>query len=234
MFVGHTAVALAAKRAAPDVSLGWLVGAAFTLDLLWPLFLLAGIERVSVVPGATAFNPLVFDSYPWSHSLLMACAWGVGLAVIARTRGIAAGAAWLLAALVVSHWVLDFVSHAPDMPLWPGPSPKLGLGLWNSIPATLLVEGALFVAGIWIYLRTTQATDRTGVFALWSFLVVSAILWASGPWSAPPPSSRALAWFALAGWLLVLWVWWADRHRAPRPDIGAARAPRSVRASGAQ
>lgn len=217
MFVGHTAVALAAKRAAPDVSLGWLVGAAFTLDLVWPFFLLAGIERVSIVPGATAFNPLVFDSYPWSHSLLMACVWGVGVAALARARGVAAGAGWLLAALVVSHWVLDAVSHAPDLPLWPGQSPKLGLGLWDSIPGTLLVEGALFVAGIWIYLRTTRAVDRTGEFALWSFLVVSAVLWASGPWSAPPPSAQALAWFALAGWLLVAWGWWADRHRAPRP-----------------
>lgn len=219
MFVGHTAVALAAKRAAPEVSLGWLVAAAFTLDLLWPLFLLAGIERVSVVPGATAFNPLVFDSYPWSHSLVLACVWGAGLAAIARTRGVAAGAAWLLAALVVSHWVLDVVSHAPDMPLWPGRSPKLGLGLWNSIPATLLVEGAMFAAGIWIYLRTTRAVDRTGVYALWSFLVVSAIVWAAGPWSAPPPSPQALAWFALAGWLLIAWVWWADRHRAPRSAL---------------
>jgi membrane-bound metal-dependent hydrolase YbcI (DUF457 family) len=159
MFVGHTAVALAAKSRAPRVSLGWLVAAAYMLDLLWPLFLLAGVERVSIVPGATAFNPLVLDSYPWSHSLLMACIWGLIVMGIARGRGVAGAAAWILAALVVSHWVLDFISHAPDMPLWPGRSPKLGLGLWNSIPGTLLVEGAMFAAGIWMYLRATRPAD---------------------------------------------------------------------------
>jgi hypothetical protein len=225
MFVGHTAVALAAKSRAPGVSLAWLVAASYMLDLLWPLFVLAGIERVSIVPGATAFNPLVFDWYPWSHSLVMACVWGLVLMLIARRRGIIGVAAWILAALVVSHWVLDFVSHVPDMPLWPGRSPKLGLGLWNSIPATFLVEGAMYVVGIWIYLRTTRPRDRVGVAALWSFLLISTILWASGPWSPPPPSSRALALFALGAWLLVAWAGWADRHReAPTAAMRAGAA----------
>ena len=83
MFVGHLAVALAAKRAAPDVNLGWLMAGVTALDLLWPPMLLAGIERASIVPGATAFTPLVFNSYPWSHSLLMALGWGVVFALVA-------------------------------------------------------------------------------------------------------------------------------------------------------
>ena len=69
MFVGHLAVALGAKRAAPRVPLAVLVAAAFALDLLWPLMLLAGIESVRIDPGNTAFTPLAFDHYPWSHSL---------------------------------------------------------------------------------------------------------------------------------------------------------------------
>jgi hypothetical protein len=216
MFVGHAAVALAAKSKAQDVSLGWLLAAAFGLDLLWPNFLLLGIEHVEIVPGATAFTPFVFESYPWSHSLVMACLWGLCAAGIARWRGRTAGVAFLIAAIVVSHWVLDVASHAPDMPLWPGDSPKLGLGLWNSIPATLVVEGAIYLIGITVYVRCTRAQDRIGSIGLWAFLIACALMWVAGPWTTPPPSARALAWFAQAAWLLILWAWWIDRHRVPR------------------
>ena len=216
MFVGHTAVALAARSRFPKVALGWWIAAAFALDLLWPLFLLAGIEHVRIAPGATAFTPLVFDDYPWSHSLLMSCVWGILLAGLARRRGVAPAAAMVLAAVVVSHWVLDFVTHAPDMPLLPGVSLRLGLGLWRSVPATLLIEGAMFTGAVFLYVRATRATDRIGAFAFWSFIVLSTVMWASGPWAPPPPDARSLAWFALAGWLLVPWAAWADRHRAPQ------------------
>jgi membrane-bound metal-dependent hydrolase YbcI (DUF457 family) len=134
VFVGHLGVALAAKRKAPTVNLGWLMAGVTMLDLLWPLFLLAGLEQVRVVPGATAFTPLVFVSYPWTHSLLMSVVWGVALAGLARWRRVPASAFFLIVALVVSHWVLDFVTHAPDMPLWPGSSPRFGLGLWPWTP----------------------------------------------------------------------------------------------------
>jgi hypothetical protein len=214
VFVGHTALALAAKARAPRTSLGLLWAAAVTLDLLWPPFLLFGLERVRIAPGDTAFTPLAFDSYPWSHSLLMALVWGAILALIVARRGAEPGAPLLIGALVVSHWVLDFVSHRPDMPLWPGAgAPRLGLGLWNSVPATLAVEGLLFLAGITIYVRVTRPRDRIGVWAFWSFLLVQAVLWASGPWTAPPPSAAAVAWVSLGAWLFVLWAWWADRHR---------------------
>ena len=133
MFVGHLAVALVAKRGAPAVNLGWLMAGVTALDLIWPVFVLAGVEHVRIEPGATAFTPLVFDSYPWSHSLVMAPIWGLALVAAARWRHVTAPA-WLLVALVVSHWFLDFASHAPDLPLWPGPSPRLGLGLMRREP----------------------------------------------------------------------------------------------------
>jgi hypothetical protein len=212
MFVGHLAVALAAKRARPSASLGWYVAAVTTPDLLWPLFLLTGIERVRIVPGATAFTPLVFDSYPWSHSLVMTVAWGLVLASLARWRGVDSKAARLMVPLVVSHWVLDFITHAPDLPLWPGGGPKLGLGLWNSIPATLAVEGAMWIAAIAIYLRGRRPTGWAGAAAFWSLVVVTTLLWASGPWSPAPASPRALAWFALIGWIMVPWAAFADRR----------------------
>lgn len=219
MFVGHLAVGFASKRVSRSTSLGWFVAAATTLDLVWPLLLLAGIERARIVPGATAFNPLVFDSYPWSHSLLMAVLWGIVLAAMARWRGVEPRGAALVAALVVSHWVLDFITHAPDMPLWPGQSPSLGLGLWNSIAGTYAVEGLLWVGALALYLRKREARSWVGRVALWSFVGICTFMWASGPWAPPPPSSTSLGWFALVGWIMVPWAVWIDRSYL---DVAAA------------
>ena len=212
MFVGHLALALAAKRAVPKAPLGWLMAAVTTLDLIWPVFLVAGVEQVRVSPGATAFTPLVFESYPWSHSLLMALLWGVLLAALGRWRGFSPQLGYWLFGLVISHWVLDFVTHAPDMPLWPGGSPRLGLGLWNSIPGTFAIEGLMWVAGIALYLRGRRATRWIGPVAFWSFVIVCTFMWAAGPWSPPPPDARSLAWFALIGWIVLPWTAIADRY----------------------
>ena len=214
MFVGHLALGLAAKKQAPAVNLGWLVAGVCALDLVWPLFVIAGIEHVHADATATAFTPLVFDSYPWSHSLLMACAWGVALAALARWRT-PVPVGLLLFALVVSHWVLDFASHAPDMPLWPGSSsPKLGLGLWYSIPATLIVEGTMWIAGIWLFLRSQGRWTTGAKIWFWSLVVICTAMWAWGPWGPLPPSEKALGVFSLIGWLLVPWAALADRRVA--------------------
>jgi len=219
MFVGHLALALAAKRSAPRLSLGWLVAAVTTLDLLWPVFLLVGIERVRISSGATAFNPLIFNSYPWSHSLVMALVWGLLLAVLVRALRGTDSPTGLLVALVVSHWVLDLISHAPDMPLWPGNSPRFGLGLWQSIPATLSLEGALWVFGIALYQRGRRATSWQGPLAFWSLVGLCTLMWAAGPWSPPPPSVHALALFGLLGWILPPWAALADHfYRQLDPD----------------
>ena len=163
MFLGHFALSLGAKQVAPSVSLGALILAGQFADLLWPMLVLAGVERVAIHPGATVVTPLDFVSYPYSHSLLALVAWGflVGLTYWLATRS-AAAACITLALLVVSHWALDVISHRPDMPLTPGGATRVGFGLWNSLPATLLVEGLLFVAGIAIYLKATTARDRIG------------------------------------------------------------------------
>lgn len=216
MFVGHTAVALAARSRTREVSLGWLLAAAMALDLIWPVLLLLDIEHVRIAPGITAFTPFDFQSYPYSHSLLMSAVWAVAAAIVARWRGLSRPTAALICGLVLSHWVLDFVSHAPDLPLWPWASPRVGLGLWNSIAATFVVEGTLFAAGIALYLRATRARDRTGVWAMWSLLGLSAVIWVAGPFSSPPPSERAIGWVTLSLWLLVAWAAWADRHRDVR------------------
>ena len=139
MFVGHNAVGFASKKFAPQTSLGWLMAAPMLLDLLWPVFLLLGIEKVRVDPRATKFSPMDFESYPWTHSLAMSIAWGILFAGIYFVKSRYTAGAVTLFFGVVSHWVFDFFTHRPDLPLWPG-GPKVGLGLWNYPHATLIIE----------------------------------------------------------------------------------------------
>jgi len=222
MLIGHFAVAFAAKRAVPAVSLGTLFLAAQFIDGLWPIFNLLGLEHVEIAPGDTAFTPLRFVHYPITHSLLMCAVWAVLFgAEYYLVRRYRAGAL-MVAALVMSHWILDFVTHRPDLPLYPGGSTYLGLGLWQSVPATVAVEGALFVAGLWLYLASTRPRDRTGVIALWALVVVFLAAYFGAVFGPPPPSPDAVAWSGLAGWLTVPWGYWIDQHRAYRTSPAIA------------
>jgi hypothetical protein len=218
MFIGHFAVAFAAKRAAPELSLGTLFLAAQLADLLWPNLVLLGIERFEVQPGATAVTPLNFVHYPWSHSLTAMALWGVALGVgwVAVRLGKATPkAALLILAVVVSHWVLDWISHRPDMPLTIGGEGRFGLGLWNSIPATLAVEGGLFAVCVALYASGTKAVNRIGTWALWGLVAFLLVVYAAAVFG-PPPEQAQVAWAAQAMWLLVFWGFWVDRHRVKR------------------
>ena len=215
MFIGHFALGLAAKRATPRVPLVILFTAAQLADVLWPFFLAAGVEQVRVDPGNTAVTPLDFVSYPYSHSLVLLVVWGTAFAWICGRLTRVTGAFAVIAALVVSHWVLDFVTHRPDLPLYPG-SAKFGLGLWNSIPATVAVEVPLFAAGVWIYARATRARDAIGRWAFWSLMVFLVVAYLANLFGPPPPSGSALWMFMIvSSAILLLWTWWADAHRAP-------------------
>jgi membrane-bound metal-dependent hydrolase YbcI (DUF457 family) len=216
MFVGHLAAAFAGTAVSRRTSLTWFVAAVTLVDLIWPLLLMAGVERVRIDPGNTAFTPLAFESYPWTHSLLMGVVWGLLLAAVARASGVTSAAAGLIAALVVSHWVLDFVTHRPDLPLWPWPDGVYGLGLWNSIAGTFAVEGLMWAAALVIFLRARRPRGARGHVALWSFVLVCTVLWASGPFSPPPPSEGALIAFTLLAWTVIPWAWWIERTSAPR------------------
>ena len=217
MFIGHFALAFAAKRAAPAVSLGTLFLACQFADLLWPNLVLLGIEHLAIAPGITAVTPLDFQSYPYSHSLLALVIWGALAAVLYKAiRGATPVALLVIAGLVVSHWVLDVISHRPDMPITIGSDTRLGLGLWNSRPATILVELAMLVAGLVFYVRTTKPRDRTGMFALPGLVLFLLVINVANIFGPPPPSAGAVAWSVQAVWLLVAWGYWIDRHRQPR------------------
>lgn len=179
--------------------------------------MLTGVERVRIDPGNTAFTPLAFDYYPWSHSLLMAFAWAAIFAALYHWRTADRRGAIVLAAGVVSHWVCDWITHRPDMPLWPGASsPLLGLGLWNSVRGTQVVELLMLAAGVWLYARTARTRDRVGAWSLWVLVALLVVLYFAAA-SAPPPSVTALAATGLTAWLFPLWGWWIDRHRAVAP-----------------
>lgn len=224
MLIGHFAVAFAAKRAVPRVSLGVLVAATELIDLLWPLFLFAGLESVRIDPGNTAVTPLAFVHYPITHSLVGASGWAIlfGLLYWAVTR-YAAGAV-VVGLVTVSHWFLDALVHRPDLPLYPGSSTLVGLGLWNSVAGTVLVEGGMFLAGVWLYASGTRPRDRVGRYALWAFVAFLVLIYIGNLFGPPPPSVQAIAWAGMASYLLALWAEWFDRHRfvAPGDAVGDA------------
>ena len=208
MFLGHIAVGLAGKRAAPSVSLATWLTSVQLVDMLWPIFLLLGLEHVRIAPGITKFTPLDFYDYPITHSLVGSAAWaaifGGGCLLVYRSARIAA----LLAAGVVSHWVLDVISHRPDMPVLPR-GPYLGLGLWNSVPATLVVELAMFATGLGLYMRGGGAAGRR--ISFWLLIAFLLVVYFAAAFGPPPPDTRTLAWSALTAWVLVPWAWRADR-----------------------
>lgn len=215
MFIGHFAVGFAAKRAAPRVSLGTLILATSFVDLIWPILLVAGLEHVRIDPGNTRFTPLDFYDYPITHSIPGGLLWATLLAGAWYWRHKLGRPALIVGALVMSHWVLDAISHRPDMPVLPQ-GPYVGLGLWNSVWATMVVEAVVFAAGVAIYVRTTRARDRVGRWSLIGMVAFLGLMYVLNAVSPPPPSERVLAYGALVAWLLVPWPYWIDRHRGLR------------------
>jgi len=219
VFLGHIAIGLVGKRAAPTVSLATWLASVQLVDLLWPVFLLAGLEHVRIAPGITRFTPLDFYDYPITHSLIGSACWAVLLAggwTIARRN---ARVAWLLATGVVSHWILDAISHRRDVPVFPH-GPYVGLGLWNSVAATLILELTMFAAGIVLYVRGGGAGRRRVSF--WLLMAFPLIAYFAAAFGPPPPDTRTLAWSALSAWLLIPWAWFADRDSStPASDSRA-------------
>ena len=216
MFIGHYGLALAAKRAAPATSLATLTLSTQFLDLIWPVFLLLGLEHVRIAPGITRVSPFDFYDYPISHSLAAVIGWAALVGFIYfRARRYRRGA-WVLAAGVLSHWVLDALVHRSDLPLAPGVDIYVGLGLWNSLAATLVAEFGIFFGGLLIYLQTTKPIDRVGFYGFWAFVVFLLVAFLSATFSKPPDNVSQLAWMGLALWLTPLWAGWADKHRVVR------------------
>jgi hypothetical protein len=213
MFLGHYATGFAAKKLTPRTPLLLLLLASQFIDHLWPLFVAAGIERVAIVPGITAFTPLDFLYYPWTHSLAMAIVWGLGLGSLVFAFRREAREAVIVAALVPGHWLLDLLSHRADLALAPGTEGLFGLGLWNSIPATMIVELSLFAAGIVLYLRATPDASRRSRLIVGSLIVFLLVIYAGNSFGPPPPNVEMIGIAGNALWLVILWAWWGERKQ---------------------
>ena len=217
MFIGHFAAGFAAKRLAPRVSLGTLFAAVQFQDLLWPLFLLAGLEHVRIDPGNTAVTPLDFTEYPYTHSLagaaLLAAVFAGGHWIARRDLR----AALVLAAASFSHWLLDLVTHRPDLPLTFSGTQKVGLGLWESMAGTVLTETAMFIAGVVIYANATAPRGSAGRWGLAGLAALLLVIYAANLLGPPPPDAGMIAVAGNATWLFVLAAWWVDRNRSIVP-----------------
>jgi len=214
MFIGHYAIGLASKKFAPRASLGALMAAPILLDLLWPIFLLLGWEHVSVESSNNPFLRLAFDSYPISHGLLAVVGWAILYAALYYGFTRYETGALVIWMGVISHWVLDYFVHRPDLPLYAGGSRMFGLGLWNHRWAAIAVEAVLFAFGIWLYLKQTKPKDKIGVYAFWGFIVALLLAYAAAAFGPPPPQSvRKLALITLCTAVLIPWAWWFDSHR---------------------
>jgi hypothetical protein len=216
MFIGHYAIALAAKRAAPKVSLGTLVLSAQLVDLLWPLFLLLGLEHVRLEPGNTAVTPLDFYDYPFTHSLVGSLCWSLAAGAVFYIFRRDVRVASLIGLTAFSHWILDLLTHRPDLPLGIGDTTYFGLGLWNSQAGTLAVELTLYIAGLALYLKTTAAKDRIGLYGFWALVVTLVLIYLGNLFGPPPPSESVIAVVGNAAWLFVIWAYWIDGHRSLR------------------
>ena len=189
------------------------MAAAMLVDLIWPILLLLGVEHVQLRRGATRMTPLVFADYPWTHSLVTGIGWAVLFAIVYWGVSRYGRGAIVVGLLVISHWVLDFIVHAPDLPLYPGGGAKYGLGLWNQPIVTIGIESFMLAIGILIYRDVTKPRDRIGSIGFWLFIVFIGAIYIANASGTPPPNERVLAWIALSAWLLPLWAGWFDAHR---------------------
>jgi hypothetical protein len=122
--------------------------------------------------------------------------------------------AWVLFAGVVSHWFLDAASHVPDMPFAPGVDTVVGLGLWKSVPATLVVEGGLWVVAIVVFLRATTARGRTAALVFWPGAILLTILWRNNIAGPPPPPGAVPVGSLVTFSLAIGWAFWVNRLRS--------------------
>lgn len=216
MFIGHFGLALASKKINTLTSLGTAFLAAQFVDLLWPFFLLLGIEKVEIDPGNTAFTSLNFVSYPYSHSLVAAFVWAAIFGSIyfayRRNRNVAI----ILALLVFSHWILDYVTHRADLPISFSEDTKVGLGLWNNRAATIIVELIIFLGGTLLYWQSTRPKNRTGSYSFFSLILFFIIIYVMNVFGDPPPNAEVIGYVGWAQWLFIFWGYWVDRNRTSK------------------
>jgi len=200
MFVGHYGVAFAVKGREQSIPLWFLFIAVQLLDVFWAPLVMLGVERLRIVPGITASNPLDLYFMPYTHSLVAGILWSAGSFAAYKflaSTGPARKGAGLVALAVFSHWVLDFLVHRPDLALYDNTA-KVGLGLWNLPVVALSLEAVLLFGGMWFFLARVPVR-RAPVVVFGVVMLAIQLVVFFGP---PPPSAIAAAWTALGSYVV--------------------------------
>ena len=211
MFIGHFGAGFAAKSVDKKISLGTLFLSSQFIDLLWPILLLLGLERVKIESGNTVVTPLNFISYPISHSMLSVIFWGILFGIVYYLFKKNLSGSILLGILVFSHWLLDLLTHRPDLQLFPWSDYKVGFGLWNSFTGTVIVEGSIFIIGVFIFQKVDKPQTRSRQILFWSLVIFLVAIYVMNLVGPPPPSEEPIAFVGLSQWLLIAWAYWIDR-----------------------
>jgi hypothetical protein len=207
MFVGHYAVALAAKRFTPRTSMGLLFIAVQLLDIIWAPLILLGVEHARIVPGLMPASALDLYDMPWTHGLVAALAWSWFTFRFSKNG--------VLGACIFSHWILDFIAHRPDLPLFRGGT-RVGLGLWRFREASFLVEVGLLIGGLLIYEASTRVKTPAGQYAMRAFVGVLILLEAFNLYGPVPASIQQVAISGEVAYLVLAAVAWRlDLLREP-------------------
>jgi hypothetical protein len=228
MFIGHFGLGMAVKKAAPGLSFGTLFMAVQFVDLIWPTLLILNLEQVEIHPELGGNKVLEFTNYPITHSLLMGIVWGVlfGSVYFLIKKNLKNS---IIAGLcVLSHWFVDLIVHFHDLPLFPWDSPKVGLGLWESVPGTLVLESLITITGLTIYLRQTKAVNKKGSIVFWVLIGLLVLVQISSLIGPPPGSVQELAWSAQFQWLFVALAYWADANRTAVPTSDSVPSAKPV------
>jgi membrane-bound metal-dependent hydrolase YbcI (DUF457 family) len=213
MFIGHFAVGLLSKKNEKLPSLAMMFLAVQLLDLIWPILVLFGIETLAIDPGNTKLTHLNFEYYPYSHSLLAAFVWSLLLGTCYFFFSKNRGGSVILGGLVMSHWILDLITHRPDLPLSPFSETKVGLGLWNYPIIEITLEVLIFGLGAFLYFKSSNFKRKISFWLLIVFLLIVHLMNLVGP---PPPNTMAVAWSANLMWLIILWAWWIEKKPSIR------------------
>ncbi len=221
MFIGHYSAAFAARAFKPAVPLWLLFVAVQLVDFIWAGLVIAGVEKVRIVPGFMEASPLDLYYMPFTHSLVGAFIWAVAAALLYGAARKGAGhwaASIIVGAAVLSHWFADLLVHAPDLPLVSG-DPKFGFGLWRSLLWSQVAEMGLLLGGFWLYMRHTAPKGAVGRIAPWVFLLFLGLVQAyshMGTAEENGPTTPFAITALVAYSVLVCGAWLMDRTRLPK------------------
>lgn len=223
MFIGHFAPAFIAAAVSPErPRLGTMFVAAQLVD--WGFFALAlvGVEHMRIDPAASVMVPFDLYDMPYTHSLIGTAIWAATcLGVIAvHQRNLAVGA--LAGLVVLSHWLLDWVVHVPDL-TWDGTPPKMGLGLWNYPWVAIPLELGLTLGAFVFYVRRTRGPAGPPMVLMGMLLLLQAINWFAPHPEAAGPFLYLQALLAFA--ILTAIAAWVGENRWFRKRGGLALSP---------